>query len=70
MLSYCLKCRKQPVKTRRLWSQKKGKPMLLSKFTVCDSKKLISIRKQKASGIIGSLANTLSNIPIVGPILF
>ena len=49
---------------------KKGKPMLLSKFTVCDSKKLISIRKQKASGIIGSLANTLSNIPVVGPILF
>ena len=44
--------------------------MLLSKFTVCDSKKLTSIRKQKASGIIGSLTNTLSNIPIVGPILF
>ena len=62
--------KKTASKNPKVVKSKKGKPMLLSKFTVCDSKKLISIRKQKASGIIGSLANTSSNIPIVGPILF
>ena len=62
--------KKTASKNQKVVKSKKGKPMLLSKFTVCDSKKLISIRKQKASGIIGSLANTSSNIPIVGPILF
>ena len=45
--------------------------MLLSKCTVCDSEKLKFIKKQEASGLLGSLGtNTpLSKIPLVGPLL-
>ena len=49
---------------------KQGKPMLLSKYAVCRSKNSSFIKEQEANGIIGSLVKTLSNIPILGPILF
>ena len=46
--------------------------MLLSKCTVCDSKKSRFFRKQEASGLLSSLEikTPLSNIPLVGPLLF
>ena len=45
--------------------------MLLSKCTVCDGKKLKFIKKQEASGLLGTLGTKtpLSKIPLVGPLL-
>ena len=49
-----------------------GTIMLLSKCTVCDSKKLRFIKEQDASGLLSSLGikKSLSKIPLVGPLLF
>ena len=51
MLSYCLKCRKNTqssdpviVKTRN------GKTMILSKCTICGSRKSKFVKKQEVSG--------------------
>ena len=44
--------------------------MLLSNCKVYGSKKSRFIKKQEPSGIISSLAKTLNNIPIIGPVLF
>ena len=46
--------------------------MLLSKYTVCDSKKLKFIKEQEASGWFSSLGikATLSKIPLVAFLLF
>ena len=46
--------------------------MLLSQHAVCDSKKSSFIKKQEASWLLSSLGirTLLSNIPLVGPLLF
>ena len=44
--------------------------MISSSSTVCDSKNSRFIEEQEGSGTIGSLANTLSKINLVVPILF
>ena len=44
--------------------------MLLSNFAVCRSKKLRFIKDQETSIIMGSLAKSLSQIPIEGSISF
>ena len=46
--------------------------MLLSKYTVCDSKKLKFIKEQEASGWFSSwgINAPLSKIPLVAPLLF
>ena len=46
--------------------------MLLAKCEVCDSKELKFIKEQEASGLLSSLVTktTLSEIPLLGPILF
>ena len=44
--------------------------MLLSNCAVITVKKLRFIKEQEISGIIGSLDNTLSKIPLIGPVLF
>ena len=56
MLSNCLKHRR----------------MLLLKCAVCDSKKSKFINEQEASGLLSSLGINapLSEIPLVGPLLF
>ena len=48
---------------------KNGRMMLLSKCTVCDSKKLKFVKAQEASGLLSSLViNTpLNKIPLLGP---
>ena len=59
MLSYCLKCRKD--------TESKN-----PRVTVYDSKKLKFIKKQEASELLTSLGirTPLSQIPLVGPLLF
>ena len=49
-----LKCRKSS-KNPRFAKTKKGKPMLLSKCAVCDSKRSKFIREQEHSGLLSSL---------------
>ena len=46
--------------------------MLLSKFTLCDSKKMKFFKEQEASGLPSSpgIKTRLSNILLVGPLLF
>ena len=73
MLSYSLKCRKHT--ERKNWKvtrTKNGRIMLLSKCAVYNSKKSKFIKEQKASGLLISLGikTPLSQIPLVGPLLF
>ena len=50
MLLHYLKCRENTEsKNRRVAKAKKGKSMLLSKWAVCDSKKLRFIKSQETS---------------------
>ena len=46
--------------------------MLLSNSVVCNSKKSKFIKQQEASGLLSSLGikTPLSNIPLLGPLLF
>ena len=47
MLSYCLKCRKNTEsKNPKVLTTKNGRIMHLSKYVVCNSKKLISNSKK------------------------
>ena len=56
MLSYCLKCRKNTeIRNPKVVRTKNGRIMLLSKFSICDSKKSIFIKEQEASGLLSSL---------------
>ena len=53
---YCLKCRKNTEsKNPKVAKTKNGRIMLLSKCTVCDSKKSKFIKEQEASGLLSSL---------------
>ena len=73
MLLFCLKCRKNTESINpKVTRTKKGRIMLLSKCAVCDSKKSKFIKQQEASGLLCSLGikAPLSNIPLVGPLLF
>ena len=73
MLSYCLKRRKNTEsKNGKVVKTKNGRKILLSKFAMCDSKKLEFIKDQEASGLWSSLGIKipLSKIPLVGPLLF
>ena len=73
MLLYCLKRRKNTEsKNPKVARTKNGRIMLLSKCAVRDSKKSKFIKQQDASGSLSSLGikTPLSEIPLVGPILF
>ena len=73
MLSYCLKCRKSTEsKNIKIARTKNRRIMLLSKWAMCDCKKLKSIQQQEVSGLLGSLGikTPLIKIPLVGPLLF
>ena len=73
MLSYCLKCRKKEESKilKVVWTEN-GRIMLLSKYEVCDSKKVKFIKEQEPSGLSSSLGmNTSSNkIPLLRPLFF
>ena len=71
MLSYCLKCRKNPEsKNPKVVKKKKGRTMLLSKCEVSPSKKSKFAKEQESSGLLSHLGTkrTLSIIPLLGPL--
>ena len=73
MSSYCLKCRKNIENINpKFLKTNNGRTMILSKCAICGSKKSRFIRKHKASGILSNLGlkTPLSNIPLLGDILF
>ena len=73
ILSYCLKCRKNTEsKNPKVAKTKNGRIMLLSKCTVCDSKKSKFIKEQEDSGLLSSLGikTPLSKVLLVGLLLF
>ena len=56
MLSNCLNCRKNTEsKNPKFVKTKNGRIMLLSKFSVCGSKKSKFIKEQEASTLLSSL---------------
>ena len=65
MLSYCFKCRKS-TESKNLMVEKTKNARIL----FLSSKKSRFIKEQEASGIIGSLAEMLSKILIIGLISF
>ena len=73
MALYCLKCRKNTEsKNAKVVKTKNGRIILLSKCALCDSQKAKFIKEEEASGLLSSLAikTPLSNIPVVGLLLF
>ena len=53
MLSYCLKCRKNTEsRNPKVVRTKNGRIMLLSKCSVCDSKKSKFLKEPEARGIL------------------
>ena len=73
MLYYCLKCRKNTEsKNPKVAKTKNRRIMLLSKCTVCDSKKSKFIKEQEGSGLLSSLGikTPLSKVLLVGLLLF
>ena len=73
MLPYCLKCRQNAEsKNPKVKRKRSGRIMLLSKFAVCDVKKLKFIKEQEASGLLSNfgIKALLSKIPLVGRLLF
>ena len=68
-----MKCRKNTEnKNPRLAKTKNERTMLLSKCSVCDSKRSKFIKEQEPSGLLSRLeiGTPLSQIPLVGPPLF
>ena len=73
MKSYCLKCRKNTENiNQRVSKTSNGRTMVLSKCTICDSKKPRFIKNQEAKGLLSNLGirTPLSKAPILGDILF
>ena len=73
MFSYCLKCRKNTEsKNPKVVKTKNGRIILLSKYSVCNSKNSKFLKEQEAIGLLSSLGirTPLSRIPSLGPLLF
>ena len=73
MLSYCLKCKKNTESINpKVLKTTNGKTMILSKCTICGSKKSKFIKEQQAKGLLSNLGlrTSLSKIPVLGDILF
>ena len=73
MLSYCLKCKKNTKSINpKVSGTSNGGTMILSKCTICGSKKSKFIKKQEAKGLLSSLGirTPLSKIPLLGDVLF
>ena len=73
MESYCLKCKKYRKNINsQVSSTSNDKFMILSKCTICNSKKSKFIKKQEASGLLSKLGikTPLSKVPILGDVLF
>ena len=73
MKSYCLKCRKNTENINPIISNtSNGRTMVLSKCTICGSKKSRFVKNQEAKGLLSNLGikTPLSKVPILGDILF
>ena len=73
MMSYCLNCKKNTESIDpKVSATTNGRTMILSKCPICGSKKSKSIKKQEAKGLLSNLGirTPLSNIPILGDVLF
>ena len=73
MKSYCLKCRKDTENINpRVSKTSNGRTMVLSKCTICGSKKSRFIKNPEAKGLLSNLGvrTPLSNVLILGDILF
>ena len=73
MKPYCLKCRKNTENiNRRISNTINDRTMVLSKCTICDSKKSRFIENQEAKVLSNNLGvkTPLSKVPILGNILF
>ena len=73
MLSFCLKCRKNTeIINPKVSKTTNGKMMVLSKCTICGSKKSKFIKEQQAKGLLSNLGlrASLNKIPLLGDILF
>ena len=73
MLSHGFKCRKNAEsKSTKVARTKNGRIMLISKYAVCDSKKLKFLIEQETKGLLSSVAlkTPLIRIPLLGPLLF
>ena len=73
MLSYCLKCKKKAECINpKVTKTTNGKMMILSKCTLCGSKKSKFIKEQQAKGLLSNLGirTPLNKIPVLGDILF
>ena len=73
MLSHCLKCKKNTESINpRVSKTTNGKTMMLSKCTICGSKKSKVIKEQQARGLLSNLGirTPLSKIPLLGDVLF
>ena len=72
MLSYCLKFKKNTESINSKVSKTtNGKTMILSKCTICGSKKSKFIKEQQAKGLLSNLVirTPLNKIPLLGDIL-
>ena len=73
MRSYCLKCRKDTENINpRVSNTSNSRTMILSKCAICGSKKSRFIKNQEAKGLLSNLGlkTPLSNVPVLGDILF
>ena len=73
MKSNCLKCRKNTENIDpKVSKTSNGRRMVLSKCAICDSKKSRFIKNQEAKGLLSNICDRtlLSNVPILGDILF
>ena len=73
MKSYCLKCRKDTENINpRVSNKSNGRTMILSKCTICVSKKARFIKNQEAKGLLRNLGvrAPLSKLPMFCDILF
>ena len=73
MESYCLKCKKHTKNINlQVSSTSNGKMMILSKCTICGSKKSRLIKNQEAKGLLSKLGikKPLNKVPILDDILF
>ena len=73
MKSYCLQCRKDTENINPNVSKtSNNRIMVISKCTICGSKKSRFIKNQEAKGLLSNLdiKTPLSKVPILGDILF
>ena len=73
MLSYCLKCKKNPDSINpNISATNNSKTKILSKCAICGSRKSKFLKKQEAKELLGNLGirTPLSKIPLLGDVLF